>query len=1448
MKKTVSIVILCLLMLFCSVPILNVVAANMQTDINYTDKIGCTVYFNEADWDDFIVAEVPFVYDGGSVEDEYIINIDSIPDDFVAKITEYYVEETYCTLWYKIEAAPGHTLPTDLGNRLWVYQNWTDYDGDPDSLIIMQRANIMVKVEGEIVEEIAVDKSEKVTVLASTDSGAYTEYAWQLYIPSVDRWVYVKDEVASDLTVSYGMVARQADDEEIAYIRPVATVDGVKVIGEPIAVTVTEGMSYAEAAVFARYTTSEPTIMPLAEGDGNTSTTIYNVIINYIFANGEQAATPWTATIEAGGDFESTIKSPEVVGYIPSQTEVLIDIEDIDQDIPYTVTYYPAEVNFTVVHQFQNVDDEGYSDFKRVTHQGYTDSAVGASLALSAEEMSKEGVYDLPYDIEQKIAADGTTEVVIKYDRYYYLMTFDLGGGYNVEPIYARVGATIKVGTPIRAGYVFKGWSPELPQKMPNQETNFTALWEPDPNGVSYFIAYWEENANDDGYSILKVEERNGVPGTTISGGDTYGNLTGFHFDHADQNVMIKGDGSTVVNVYYKRNTYTLYFVYEGGNLMCDIHVHSDTCYDLTCGRQEHEHNNECCEYGGTGLGHWSHRDSCCSLGLSEHTHRTSCYSGSPKCGLTGVTNHSHNANNGCYGMKFEGVKYGQDTSLYWSQAPQMKWNVSSSSTTFYTAAPAMPNKDLYIYGKSQSGSSTIHYYEYKNGQTTIQVKPDYIVGTSGWNFTQEDYIAIPGFTYHSSRKSGSTQYYIYYTRNNYTLTFKNGNEIREKSFLYEADISGQYYTPNYTGDDPEGFVFEAWYTTEQCIDGTRWTPEGATMPSNNLILYAKWAPVKREVKLYITKADMEAGNQYLNTIVVNHNTPAQEPATPDNGEYRFVGWFYMEDGVEKAYDFEIPVRKNLNLYGKWVADELATYTVKYAIENADGSLTYIADDTQGSAIAGYDKTFEAKVGNDLYTTYRSGYYPQTNSHSMNILLGEENVYTFIYLQKESVKYTVKYLEKGTEKVLHEEKTESTKEAIHTENFVYVSGYRPDAYQKRLVLSADESENILIFWYEVDTKHAPVLVKHYLQYVDGSGYNTENPYLTTTDLDAVINDAYPVDIITTIEGFVFKTATAKYEDDEMVTSVPITIGEKQVSANVTDKGLLIELYYDRISYPYEFKFLQQGTEKILCDSVKGTALYGAQVTQTAIEIPGYTCTSENQSIIIQSESGTSAVKNVRIFYYVEKNVEIKYIPVTFIAGNGTTDPSEQGGITDPSEQKNIPVFSGVVGGSVATPKKGYVFKGWYTNEACTDPVNEEWVADTKIIPQKTKDYDEDDEEQKLGWNSVTYYAKFEPGKAKLTIERTNAEAGQVYVYEVRNIVTGETIYVTIVGGGQTTIHDLFFGEYTITQQNDWSWRYNDPVQTVIHEKIEGTTVEFGVGLSKELWLNGNSELKKNQRR
>ena len=50
-------------------------------------------------------------------------------------------------------------------------------------------------------------------------------------------------------------------------------------------------------------------------------------------------------------------------------------------------------------------------------------------------------------------------------------------------------------------------------------------------------------------------------------------------------------------------------------------------------------------------------------------------------------------------------------------------------------------------------------------------------------------------------------------------------------------------------------------------------------------------------------------------------------------------------------------------------------------------------------------------------------------------------------------------------------------------------------------------------------------------------------------------------------------------------------------------GLLLELYYDRIEYPYVFQFIDQATGNEIAETEDGNARYQAQVTQSAKTIP-----------------------------------------------------------------------------------------------------------------------------------------------------------------------------------------------------------------------------------------------------
>ena len=1103
---------------------------------------------------------------------------------------------------------------------------------------------LTVLSDGNAISDAVIERNASMT-LAVDDAGEFSEYRWQLL--HKEQWVTILDATGETICITYPMVSGMLDGDESAQIRCVACDDEERAISEPITITVeeeSEEYSVMTARAFSDANEVDD-IMPADEtADSGSELETYTVTIHYQYEDGKTAAPSWGGQFSKRAEVNQTIKNPTVTGFAPLEDSYTIYISSITEDKTYTVTYYPAEVDFTVKHYQQNVGNDSYSLKDTQTLQGITGSTVGEGL-----KKEYEGFYAYNYDTTLEIAADGSTVVEIYYDRYYYLLSFDLNGGYGVEPIYARYDTPISVGTPNRPGYSFTGWDGEVPLTMPAGNTRLEASWTPTGN-TTYTVVYWAENANDDDYSIWGYTTKTGNAGDVVSGTDDFAGTqelpkNAVTFDHADQNITIAGDNSTVVNVYYKRNTWTLTFAYEDGPLICDMHVHSTGCYELSCGKKEHEHTYEG-TYKGSIFSTRYYVGGCYAAGdadaktggstepqcgIEEHKHTTgnfwtdSCYSDELICGQTAVNNHTHSVANGCYGMKFENIKYGQATDAFWSQAPTLKWLVDPDDTTFYTNAPAMPNSNLIIYGTTQSGSSTIHYYEKVDGkETTNSIHPDYVVNTEGWSFTKEDYIDIPGFTYSSSRSEGDT-YYIYYTRNSYKLSFMNsGEEVSEHTatYLYEGDISGTGFTPDYPETlEPNAYVFDGWYTSPTFGD-TEFAFANATMPANDLILYVKWTPKTHTVTIYKTDARVPE-EQIGDTQTVPHGSYAVAPTTPTNGSYSFVGWFYKgSDGIERGFDFSMPVNQDLELYAKWSSNVLVPYTIRYAVKASDGTYTYIAPETTGQALAGQTRTFLAKAGDDLDDGYREGYFPETSSHSITPSAEDpaENTYTFVYVQKDKVPYTVRYMDKGTGEPLENAKNVETSKAIVTETFVVINGYMPDAYQKTLVLSAN-GENIITFWYIKDDIHAPVQVIHYIQNAAGDGYTV---YQNTSNLNTEINDTFSADILQ-IDGFVFDHAKANKNE------VQPTEGGLAVSGTVTAEGLVLELYYNRNLYPYAFRFVEKGTNIELAEPLTGTARYGAQVVEKAAVIPGYACAQATGAIVIKMEN--EALQNVFTFYY-----------------------------------------------------------------------------------------------------------------------------------------------------------------------------------------------------------------------
>lgn len=1282
----------------------------------------------------------------------------------------------------------------------------------------------LVDENGAAATSAAVPQLGRKTLTASyADATETTGYQWQ-FSNDGDTWIDIYGETAQTCSLSYAKVKNMLDADGEAQLRCVVTDGEDERVSSAATVTVDYSAQTAEAATEAqvmaapaRAASYARSAAPLSEGAPAT----YNVVINYLFENNEIVADPYTASLAAGSAFSATVTFPTVQGYLPyvdneRQDSIALNYTAIDQNYTINVVYKPTNVNYTVIHYQQNLNDDNYTEVERETKQGLTGSTVPEVANTYA------GFYALLYE-KPAIAADGSTVVEVYYDRYYYLMNFDLDGGYGVEPIYARYGAPISdVGTPTKEGYTFKGWDKQIPATMPAENSTYTAQWN-DGNSVNFTVVFWYENADDDGYSYVGSATKTATVGSSVNS-ESYKNTsfenrddTHFTYNSAKaETVTVAGDNSTVLNVYFTRNVYTLTF--EDGQIT------------FTCTKTEHEHSDSCCKYGGTSLTHWWHSDSCCKLGLSEHTHNSSCYTTSD-LKITekyGADIHS----------RFP-IKDGNNTIL---------WDVPNGCKSFvpgtYLASiNAMPGENITFTVYDKVSQATIWYYvealdgttgshPYKGKSFDLYKSVNYT--KSGYLTYSEEFNDIAGFKQWDSdpkfdklEQGGETSginenNYLYYTRVSYTLKFYNYNEYvtdHQATVQFEAPLSGYNFEPDYPAKlPPNAYEFAGWYTSPGCYDGSEVNWDTATMPATDLMLYAKWVPVTHTVEFYLDKTALDAGTK-LSThpdITVPHGSKADPtPEDPENGDYNFIGWFYMENGVEKAFDFaNMPVNKDMQVYGKWSSNVLKEYTIYYKIQGTD---TEIADPTTGSGLAGVTKTFEAKGGSDLYAEYKEGYFPVTKSHSLTLDINatEENntnVYTFWYVQKDAVPYTVKYLNKETGEPVATEKTVSdNRKAVVTETFVPVSGMMPDAYQKRLVVSAEEGAvNEIIFYYTQDTTHAYYKITHYTENLgtDSQGKPTWTEYASSQAVGD-IGTTYPAEPMT-IPGFTYDS----------------TVEGTVASGKLTANGLELKLYYTRNSYPYQVRYLEQGTGKQLTDPKNGTGKYGQVVSESAIDIANYNAVAPaSQTLNIRIEEDNVAKLNIITFYYTENEVTINY-QVVGPEGCGTVYP----------ESETLKVLTGTAQGSTAAVSSDtYRFVGWYSDEACTQPVDSSWVdANNKLTPVKAEN---------AAWAAVTYYAKFEYNLTDLTITKkaTPYDANDMFIFTVKDSQGNEVAKVALTAGQSVTIKNLTVGEtYTVTEDTNWSWRYKNVEAQEITLGPSGNEVTVTNTLDNNNWLGASS--------
>ena len=176
-----------------------------------------------------------------------------------------------------------------------------------------------------------------------------------------------------------------------------------------------------------------------------------------------------------------------------------------------------------------------------------------------------EGSYQTPVD---SVTLDKENITVYAKVEPGHWLHFDSDGGTYIAPqFYSADATTAKPNVEItKPGYTFSHWEyngTKFEFGSPLTENiTLKARWNAKAD-TQYTVIHWQEDADDDGYSYVENETLYGTTGAQTSArAKTYNGFT----VRAITQETIKGNGATIVNIYYKRNVYEVKFYRSTGS------------------------------------------------------------------------------------------------------------------------------------------------------------------------------------------------------------------------------------------------------------------------------------------------------------------------------------------------------------------------------------------------------------------------------------------------------------------------------------------------------------------------------------------------------------------------------------------------------------------------------------------------------------------------------------------------------------------------------------------------------------------------------------------------------------------------------------------------------------------------------------------------------------------
>ena len=726
----------------------------------------------------------------------------------------------------------------------------------------------------------------------------------------------------------------------------------------------------------------------------------------------DKVATAPTAPTKLGYAFggwytDKDLKTPARFGSITASTTL------------YAKWTAGTETKYTVIHFWENANDDGYSykesETKTGTTGGTTRATANSYTGFTAQTITQE-----------TIKGDGSTIVSVKYTRKVYSVKFFSNSGflspskeYTSLRITAKYGASIGDQWPTYSGsnaWATRDNGSTYQSNIDTMPLNGASFYGPGSGWGSETAYYYvevlpgETGTNLNGVTY-KEHHHDTSPGTgyRVTKEDKYP-ITGFTC-----NITLStrnGQPYDGAKFYYTRNSYDIVFVNNGAK-------------EKTVSRK------------------------------FEQSIADASYTPTAPAGMTDYV--------------FAGW---YDNELGEGNAYEFTGKTMPAQTITLYAKWVAPTYTVTVYDVDGSVHYTFNKVA-KNSTISSDVIPDLKLaeGETFLGWVQKD--GTP-FSFSTKINQNYDLYAKVGNNSRYKVTYHSNTTpdatVTDDTMIYAKDVLATVNDNSFTNGD---MVFLGWNTKDDGT-GTTYYPNGTIKVTGNMDLYAQWG--RRSSTVTVTyHSNFGTDRTYVTDAEVNNARITVADYTtlglPARTGYTFAGWNTEADGTGRTFAAgafaRVDVTEPNDLYAQWTPNTDTTYKVEFYYQNDDGSYPSTASKTEPRT-GTTDTT--VSVTNADKEAKENGKYTFDANNANNILSGpvaaDGSLVLKLYFKLNQADVTVNYYWNETTDKVATSKTLSaqTVGTSVTESPIAIEGYTAVSNASQTI-TIDVSDNVINFYY-----------------------------------------------------------------------------------------------------------------------------------------------------------------------------------------------------------------------------------------------------------------------------------------------------------------------------------------------------------------------------------------------